>query len=421
MTLDTRKASVWADMQDLASRASQRTLTTNEIAQFDAMEREYQALGSDDVGARAAALARESDDAAVGNTVVNYRGNGRSEGSPGDIVTLRPEQRMASLVRDDEASRGLTMSRYVKAIVTGDWSGIPIEARAMSVGTAGAGGYVVPDALSARVIDRARNQARVLQAGATTVPMDTGTMKLARVAATGGDPTAAWKLENASATASDMTLEQVTLTARTLVAIVKSSIELIEDSDVESTIETALASSLAVELDRAALRGTGTNPEPRGVRNTTNVGIQSMGTNGLAFTSYDPISTAVQTIQAANGDPNAVIYSPRTAGSLDRLKDTTNQPLRPPPSVDGLRRLVTAQIPENLTQGAATTASEAYVGQWDELLIGVRRNLVIEASREAADTSESAFRNLQVWIRAYLRADIAIAQPSHFVVITGVL
>ncbi len=418
MSIDSRKASVFAELQDIAERAGARTLSATEIAQYDSLEREYQTLGTDSVGSRAAALAAENDAIAMNNTVVNYRGNGRSERSPGDVVVLKPEQRMASLVHDDEASRGLTMGRLIRGIVTGDWNGIPIEARAMSVGSGAGGGFVVPDQLSARVIDRARNQARVLKSGARTIPMETSTMKLARVA---NDGTAAWKLENAAATASDLVLEQISLQAKTLVALVRSSIEIVEDSDIEGTIENALASALALQLDLACLRGSGVNPEPRGIRNTTGVAIQSLGANGAALTSYDPISTAVQTIQAANGDPNAVIYSPRTAGSLDRLKDTTNQPLRPPPSVEGLQRLVTAQIPDNLTQGTSTLASEAYVGQWDELLIGVRRNLVIEASREAADATESAFRNMQVWIRAYLRADVAIAQPSHFVTITGVL
>jgi HK97 family phage major capsid protein len=85
-----------------------------------------------------------------------------------------------------------------------------------------------------------------------------------------------------------------------------------------------------------------------------------------------------------------------------------------------MRKLVTAQIPENLTQGTSTDSSEAYVRQWNELLIGMRQRLVIEASREASDATDSAFRQLQVHIRAYLRADVAVAHPAAFVVITGI-
>jgi HK97 family phage major capsid protein len=289
----------------------------------------------------------------------------------------------------------------------------------LGVGTDSAGGFLVPGPLAGRVIDKARNQARIFQAGALTVPMQSSTLKIARVAT---DPTAAWKAENAQATASDMTFEALTLTARSLIAIAKLSIELMEDSPtINDVVENAMAQALALELDRAALYGSGTAPEPRGIINTSGVGIQSQGTNGAALTSYDAFSTAVQTIQAANGDPNAVIYAARTAGTLDRLKDSTGQPLQPPQSFRELTKLVTSQVPVNRTHGAASNASDAFVGEWPELLVGVRTQLRIEASRVSVVGGESAFDRLQVHVRAYLRADIGVAQPSHFVVVTGII
>jgi len=149
------------------------------------------------------------------------------------------------------------------------------------------------------------------------------------------------------------------------------------------------------------------------------VNTQTSGTNGSVIASYAFLSTAVQTVQQNNGEPDGVIYAPRTSGELDRLVDTTNQPLRPPPSVAKLPAFVTAQIGITDTVGTSTDCSTAYVGQWPELLIGVRTNLTVEVSRQASDATNSAFSNLQVWIRAYLRADVAVAQPSHFVVVTG--
>ncbi|HUG47981.1 MAG TPA: phage major capsid protein [Candidatus Limnocylindria bacterium] len=416
MTTDPReqRANAWAEMQDLMAQTRGRSLNEAEQARFDQLERDIRSATSQltfgELGDGFSAVRDQPTSVVEGGA---YRSGDDS------VRILKAEERMASVVPAG-APAGFTMRDYMRGIVTGEWGDIPHEARAMSVGTDGAGGFLVPEPLSARVIDKARNQARIFQAGALTVPMASSTMKLARVA---GDPTAAWKLENAAATVSDMTLEQVELTARTLIGYVKSSVELIEDSapGVDDIIENALASALALELDRAALRGSGTPPEPQGVRNATGVTLQSQGTNGAALTSYDALSTAVQTVQANNFEPNAVIYSPRTAGTLDRLKDTTNQPLRPPPSFEELRKFVTKQIPEDLTHGTATNASEAYVAQWNQLLIGMRQRLRIEASREAADATDSAFRQLQVHIRAYLRADVAVAQPPAFVVVTGII
>jgi HK97 family phage major capsid protein len=98
------------------------------------------------------------------------------------------------------------------------------------------------------------------------------------------------------------------------------------------------------------------------------------------------------------------------AGKLDRLKDTTNQPLRAPQSFLDLNKYQTKQASD----------TEAFVGQWSQLIIGVRTDLVIEASREATSSSGNAFQSLQVKVRAYLRADIALAHPQHFVYMSGI-
>src|SRR5215216_6405701 len=93
-------------------------------------------------------------------------------GTPAGDVLSR-EQSVADWCRtrghtgfDEPAS----FSRYLKGLATGDWSGAEHE-RAMSEGTLTAGGHLVPTPLSARVIDLARAQTRVLQAGGQTVPM----------------------------------------------------------------------------------------------------------------------------------------------------------------------------------------------------------------------------------------------------------
>lgn len=410
------RAKSYAGMQSVLAGAEgqNRDLTTAEVREFDRYQREVADLSAK-IDA-AGGIPRHSDDGIVARTSGSLDNAEWRDGSGRGVRVLKPEQRLASLVQDEPESR-ISFDRFVRGIVTGNWEGVDPEQRAMSIGTPTAGGYLVPAALSARVIDKARNAARIFQAGAQTVPMESSTLKLARVV---GDPTAAWKVENAQATASDMTLDSVDLTARTLMSIVKSSVELVEDAEgVDGVIENALSAALALELDRAALRGAGTPPEPRGVRNTSGVGIQSMGANGATAT-YAAISSAVQTVREANGEPNAAIIAPRTAGTFDRLVDSTGQPLRPPTSFEDLDILTTAQLPVNLTQGSSTDTSEVYVGQWNELLIGVRTNLTIEVSRQASTGGESAFDRLQVHIRAYLRADVGVAQPSHFVVVTGV-
>jgi hypothetical protein len=65
------------------------------------------------------------------------------------------------------------------------------------------------------------------RAGVTTVPMDTSQLTMAKVT---GDPTVSWHGENAALTDSDATFGAISLQAKTVVTLVKLSLELSQDS-----------------------------------------------------------------------------------------------------------------------------------------------------------------------------------------------
>jgi len=306
----------------------------------------------------------------------------------------------------------LSFDRYLKGVVTGNWDGAEAE-RDLSEGTLTAGGHLVPTPLSAQVIDLARNASRVFQAGAVTVPMSTQTLKMPRLTV---ENAPSWKAENAVITAADLTFDSVTFTARTLVRLIKLSVELFEDSDpsAQGVIANSFAKQMALELDRVALRGSGTAPEPRGVLNQSGITTTTHGANGAAITNYDFWLDAKGAVMGNNFEPNAHIQAPRSNVSLSKLKEaTTNAYLQPPANM--LPMLATKQIPINLTVGTSTDCSEVYTAQWDQLMVGIRTDFNLQFLRERflADSLEYAFL-------AYLRADIQLAQPLAFVVDTGV-
>lgn len=316
--------------------------------------------------------------------------------------------------------QNLNLGKFIKGAITGNWRNAELEQRAMSEGVLGAGGYMVPTPLAAELIDLSRNLSVLLEAGARTVLFDSQSLKIARVIT---DPVAAWKAENAAITKSDMAVDSVVLTARTLTALVPVSLELLEDApNASAAITEALAAGLALELDRAGLLGSGAGSEPTGIFNAAGVQSISMGTNGAALTNFSQLSQAVQKVWEANSRPTAAIYAPRTAGVLDRLADTTGQPMVPPPSFQELKRLVSNQVPVTQVQGTSgAVASCAFVGDFSKLIVGMRTNLTIQISSEAGDASGSAFSSLQYWIRAHLRADIALTRPNQFVKVVGIL
>jgi len=329
-------------------------------------------------------------------------------GVPGEVRRYRFDERMA---RGSAPSGMGSAGAIVRGAVTGDWSGIDPEVRALSAGSA-TGSYIVPTPLAERVIDLARNRMVTGRLGVTTIPMDSLTLKMARVAS---DVTAEWKSENSAATASDMTLEQVTFTARTLIAYCKLSEELWQDGEgIDAAVENSLAQALALELDRVVLRGSGTPPEPDGIRNQSNVTITAV----TGAVDQDDILDAYATILGNNHTPNGMAMSTRTFIGLAKQKEATGDYAEWHPLLAALQKEPTTQIPTNL--GGGGTYSELYLGDWSQCMLGVRRTLQLDVTREASDSAGYAFNSYQVWVRAVLRADVQLAHPEAFAVLTEI-
>lgn len=387
----------------VGENGEERSFTDDERAKLkDAQTRMLQAQDEADRLKRQAGAIR--GDGGEGPTGMRYR-DSRGE----ERRALQIGDRLANEFRD-RGDEPLSMAKFLRGVATGNWEGADAERRAMSEGVLADGGYAVPTPLSAQFIDAARDFSAAMRAGVQTVPMDSNTLRIARV---DSDPTPAWKDENAAIANGDVGLGAVNFTARTLVVSTKMSVELAEDAaNIDEIVTRSLGEAMGQELDRAILLGSGTAPEPRGIRNT--VGIQTVDQAG-ARADYAMFSQAIQNLDEVNamGDL-AAIYAPRTSGVLDRLVDGDGQPLRPPESWKRLRTFTTNKIA--IDEGAGTDETTAIVGDYAQALLGVRTSVIFEVSRVASD----AWDNLQVAVRAYLRADIQLARASHFVLIDNI-
>jgi HK97 family phage major capsid protein len=116
-----------------------------------------------------------------------------------------------------------------------------------------------------------------------------------------------------------------------------------------------------------------------------------------------------QSDEGLKGSSLLRLYHPRVAKSAAILADTTGQPLRAPAYVESLPEYFTSKIPIDLTVGSSSDWSEIYVGGFRELMIRLRTSFRLEVTRTAGD----AFGNLQVWIRAYLRADVQLMTDAQ--------
>lgn len=326
---------------------------------------------------------------------------------------LRLKDRLSKDVAED-----FSVGKILRAKILGEFSGLnDFEMKAAGEITGGGGGWLVSEQVSARVVDLARNMMVVQKAGAATIPMDSAEMRLTKITS---DPTAQWVAEHGEITESEWELEPINLKARTIGVLVRSSLELLEDAkNAGSQLERAMAAALALEVDRVGLFGDGVN-EPRGLDLCSDINKISQGVNGGALTNYDPFSHAVEDVADHNGPSSglAVIFAPRTFYTLDRLKAaTTNQPLVPPQSFIDLNKFVTNQIGIADTQGTCTTASKSFIGDFKQILYGIRKNLEVEFTRQGGTKT---FAKCQALIRCRMRMDVAVLRENHFTRIAGI-
>jgi len=328
--------------------------------------------------------------------------------------------------RDKSRFRPGYAGRILRACLVGNTNDLDDEERkefnkAMAENTGASGGFTLPNASSERIWDLARNASQVQNAGAWTLPLTTPTLQLLKVTQ---DPTAYFRQELDSLTESEGAFAPVILKPMVLGVLVRISEELLMDSNqAAEVIQSSMAKAIGLKMDYSALYGTGTSVDgPKGICSCDNINTYSLGTNGASISSYDPWSYAVQYILQNNFTPNATLFSARTAGILDRLKETgTAAPLSPPPSFQRLTKYVTNQLPDTETQGTSTTSSSSIVGQFDQLVFGIRSNISVQMTNSGTgSTGTDSFSTLTVLIRAWMRYDIAILNEKAFTRILGI-
>jgi HK97 family phage major capsid protein len=297
-------------------------------------------------------------------------------------------------------TENLSLGRAVRGLVTSNWSNAERELRALSTAS-GSAGVMVPATVSANVIDMARASSALIAAGAKTVPMNAGSVTIARITE---DPAIEVKAENEAFSAASIGFDGVTLNAHTIGAVVYLSRELMMDSiNGAQAIENAIAGALAAEIDKLGLIGDG-DGQPTGILNAT--GVQSIATIG-SLEDYSKFIEAWVKVLTANGTSNGYIVTPLIAGLMEGLTaGTDGQYLLPPPAIAALPRYITSAAP----------TGTAFFGDFRTAILGVREGLAVEVSTTAGD----AFAKHQVAVKVSARIDFGFERPNHLVKMTGI-
>ncbi len=345
----------------------------------------------------------------------------------GEIVrSIGADERLSRVVAEREGSgdvdADLDVGRLIRGLITGRLGELS-ETERRSVATVGgiAGGFLLTEQMSSIFLDLARGASVCMRAGAGTLPLDTTETVLARL---DSDPTASWKPEGATVTASEPSFGQIVVRPKSLKAIVPITIEMAEDAPNAATIiRTALQAAMGLALDRAGLVGLGAANEPMGIRHCPSVHeITAVGFPN----DYDEPREAVGDIFGANfpGDPAELswILHPRDGESYDGLLDGDGQPIVPTPWTKALKRFYTTSLPTD----EGDDESVSIIGHFPSLLFGMRTSGVVIRVLDAGtvvagnDQTVNAASQFQKLIVAHLRADTAILRPTWFARLTGI-
>ena len=312
----------------------------------------------------------------------------------------------------------LSVGNMLRGIATSDWRGLEIEAQALGGGTPSAGGYLIPSFLAAEVIDLARAQSVLIQAGSRTLPIE-GETRIPKILT---DPVLAWRSENAAITSTSMTFGAVKLQPRSLAGLVTLSNELLEDGvGVDAIVRNVLAKVIAREIDRSGLNGSGINAEPLGILNHDGLSEVVMGESGAAINDYSEILEGIELSLTANVKPVSAIYHPRTQMALEGLLDGDDNPRKAPPSFEGLAKFVTTSIPVDMAQGGARNASCVLLGDFSNVIFATRSDMRIEFVPWISLANGEGFEKNQSVFRVTVRCDWAVGREADLTIIRGII
>lgn len=294
-----------------------------------------------------------------------------------------------------------------------------VQQRDLVVGTTTAGGHLVStDLLASSFIDLLRNRMSVMRAGAQMLTGLQGNIALPRMT---GAATAYWVTEGNAPTESQQAFDQVTMSPKTVGAFTDLSRKLLLQSsvDVEGLVRRDLATVLGLEIDRVALNGSGSAPQPRGVLQTSGIGAVVGGTNGLAPT-WEHIVELWSDVAAANADfgTTGFVTNSKVIGKLMTTEKATGTAQFVCPgfpdasgvtSIGGARAVVSNQVPSNLTKGTSSGVCSAIAfGNWADLIVGMWGVLDLMVDPYSNSTSGT------VRVVALQDVDVAVRHAESF-------
>ncbi len=265
-------------------------------------------------------------------------------------------------------------------------------------GVQGSSYLVSTDALDA--VQALQPWSVVLQSGATVIPDCRGNITFPRATAAA---TGYWLAdENDPASESQPTLGEVSMTPKTLAAIVTYSHQMAAQSNVDAFLRAHLLQTIGRTLDAAALNGSSISGEPTGIINVP--GIHTETGTSLAWSN---IQNMLEKVSAAGVQDGALAFvgTPAVRELLAQREVAAGSGL-----IWNGRSI--GGFPANATPDAP--AASLYLGAWSELVVA------LWGAPEISVNPMTYFSTGKLQMRIMLHCDTAVRHDGAFAVASSI-
>lgn len=298
------------------------------------------------------------------------------------------------------------------------------ELRTMSAGTATSGGNFIPlekvgffDALYAKTV--------LDQLGVTKL---TGLSANVDLTGFSSAATVAWAAETADAASGDPVTAARQLRPSRLSAFSDISKQLLlqNNQSIEQEIINSFIRALSVEIERAAINGSGASNQPLGLLGTSGINSVVMGTNG-AVPTLAKVLELVAAVENSNAGINGkFLINPKLVAKLKQTEISSGSGAMimsymayfngMSDQIDGKPVFNTTNVPSNLVKGTSGAVCSAMIyGDFENLVIGQFGGveLVVDPYSQAIGNKTRVVLNQHI--------GIAVKQPAAFGAIVDLL
>lgn len=388
--LRDRRLNVWEQAKGVAERAvdENRALSAEEQGQWDSLNEELDNLDKRIKSAiDTEQRSKDADDAF-----------NRLEGKPqvrGGQQENQAETELRAFLRGDQGA-----PRYMDVRPTG-----PVNFRALSKATTGAGGNTVPTSFYDQLVAHLIEVSGVMQTDPTVLNTNSG--ENIQIPKTTAHSTAASAAEASTLPSSDPAFGLVTLGAYKFGWTGRVSRELVDDTGVD------LSGYLAMQAGRALgnkfgadlVTGTGT-AQPTGFMTSATIGVTGTTTGVGGAPQYnDLVDLQYSVISPYRSSRSCYwIMKDATVGGLRKIKDTTGQPIWQPSMQIGAPDLLLGKplVSDPFMPAVLTGAQSVAFGDFSQFFVRMVGGIRFERS------DDFLFDSDMVAYRAILRGDGAL-------------